>query len=125
MKSLDGRAFTVGSPASNQFALVGSDASGETAAATTGTVTNYEADMVEFCVASIEYAQQAAQAISVGTTCDPTAQIAGEPQAGTVSVTGFQDYAKEGFIEFMKCKAMRACRTATRFASAIARQASK
>jgi len=57
--------------------------------------------MVEFCVSSIEYAAQAGAAINVGTTCDPTAQIAGDPQAGTLTVTGFQDYTKPGFIEFM------------------------
>jgi hypothetical protein len=103
LKSLDGKTFAVGTITSNSFPLQGSDASGETAAAAVGNLTNYTtADMVEFCVSSIEYAQAAAQAINVGTTCDPTAQIAGEPQAGTVSVTGFQDYTKEGFLEFMR-----------------------
>jgi len=103
LKALDGNTFVVGTITSNSFPLQGSDASGETAGATGGNLTNYStADMVEFCVSSIEYAQAAAQAINVGTTCDPTAQIAGEPQAGTVSVTGFQDYTKDGFLEFMR-----------------------
>jgi hypothetical protein len=102
LKSLDDKTFAVGVITGNTLALAGSDASGETAGATAGNITNYStADMVEFCVSSIEYAQAAAQAINVGTTCDPSAQIAGEPQAGTVSVTGFQDYAKPGFLEFL------------------------
>jgi hypothetical protein len=103
LKSLDDKTFVAGTKTGNTFPLQGSDASGELAAATAGNVTNYStADMVEFCVSSIEYAQAAAQAINVGTTCDPSAQIAGEPQAGTVSVTGYQDYTKEGFLEFMR-----------------------
>jgi len=102
--SLDGKTFVVGAVSDDvyAFALAGSDASGESAPATTGTVTNIEADLVEFCLSTIDYAQSPAQAISVGTTCDPSAQIAGEPQAGTLSIAGFVDFQKPGYLEFMK-----------------------
>lgn len=104
MPSLDGKSFVVTDvdDVAYTVTLGGSDASGETAAATTGTLTNITGNFVEFCVATIEYQQAAAQAISVGTTCDPSAQLAGEPQAGTVSVTGFVDFAKEGYLELRK-----------------------
>src|SRR5580765_912553 len=59
MKSLDDRTFVLGTKSGNSFPLQGSDASGETAAATAGNLTDYSGsgDMVEFCVSSIEYAQ--------------------------------------------------------------------
>lgn len=104
MTSLDGKSFVVTAVDDTAFTITlgGSDASGETAGGTVGNVTNVTGNFVEFCVATIEYQQAAAQAISVGTTCDPSAQIAGEPQAGTVSVTGFVDFAKEGYRELRK-----------------------
>ena len=102
--ALDGAFFPVGSvdDTANTFTLVGSDASAATAPSATGTVTNYEASMLEFCVATMEYAQTPGQAISVGTTCDPSAQIAGEPQAGTLSITGFTDLLSPGYLEFLQ-----------------------
>lgn len=104
MAGIDGGSFIVTAldDVAYTVTLGGSDASGSTAASTTGSLTNLTTDFVEFCVGTIEYQQAAAQAISVGTTCDPSAQIAGEPQAGTVSVTGFIDYAKPGFLELKK-----------------------
>lgn len=102
--ALDGAYFPIASvdDTANTFTLVGSDASGAASGATAGTVTNYEANMLEFCVATMEYAQTPGQAISVGTTCDPSAQIAGEPQAGTLSITGFTDLLSEGYLEFLQ-----------------------
>lgn len=102
--ALDGQYFPIGAvdDVANSFPLVGSDASGATAPASTGTVTNYEANMLEFCVATMEYAQTPGQAITVGTTCDPSAQIAGEPQAGTLSITGFTDLLSPGYLEFLQ-----------------------
>lgn len=102
--ALDGHYFPVTAldDIANTFTLLGSDASGATAVITTGTVTNIEGDLVEFCVAGLDRQQTPAAAISVGTTCDPSAQIAGDPQAGTLSVNGFVDYEKPGFLEFMK-----------------------
>lgn len=102
--ALDGQIFPAGAidDTAFTFPLVGSDASGASAPSTTGTVTNIEAEMLEFCVATLEYAQTPGQAISVGTTCDPSAQIAGEPQAGTLSVTGFTDFLSSGYMEFLK-----------------------
>lgn len=100
--ALDGQTFPAVNITGNTFTLLGSDGSGAPASATTGTATNITADMVEFCVANLDRQQTPAQAISVGTTCDPSAQIAGEPQAGTLAVTGFVDYQKEGFLEFMQ-----------------------
>jgi hypothetical protein len=102
--TLDGRAFVVGTldDVANTFVLRSSDASSATAPATTGSVTNHMGDMVEFCLATLEYAQEPAQAISVGTTCDPAAQLAGEPQAGGVSISGFEDFTSHGFLEFLQ-----------------------
>jgi len=102
--ALDNHFFVVSAldDTDNTFALMGSDASSATAVITTGTVANYTGDMVEFCVAGLDRQQQPAAAISVGTTCDPSAQIAGEPEAGTLAVNGFVDYQKEGFLEFMR-----------------------
>jgi hypothetical protein len=104
MSAIDGKSFIAGTVDAQAYtiALLGSDGSGAAAAATTGTITNKTADLVEFCVGTIEYQQAAAQAISVGTTCNPAATVAGEPQAGTVSVGGFQDYEKEGYLEFLR-----------------------
>lgn len=102
MSALDGKQFIVDSVTTDTFTLLGSDASSAPAAATTGTVTNFAADMVEFCLSSLEYSQEPAQAISVGTTCDPAAQLAGEPQAGSLSISGFEDYASAGFLEFLQ-----------------------
>jgi hypothetical protein len=101
ISSLDGKSFIVGDVDDATFAITlnGSDASSATASATAGTITNMTTAFVEFCTATLEYQQQAAQAISVGTTCNPSAQIAGEPQAGTVSITGFVDYDLPGFLE--------------------------
>lgn len=102
--ALDGSFFPVGTidAAAFTFPLIGSDGSAASAPSTTGTVTNYEGSMLEFCVATMEYAQTPGQAISVGTTCDPSAQIAGEPQAGTLSITGFTDLLSPGYLEFLK-----------------------
>lgn len=102
--ALDGALFPVGTvdDTANTFPLIGSDASAATAASTTGTVTNYEASMLEFCVATMEYSQTPGQAISVGTTCDPSAQLAAEPQAGSLSITGFTDLLSPGYLEFLK-----------------------
>lgn len=102
--TLDGRTFTVANvdDVLNTFELSGSDTSAVVQALVAGNVTNVANDLTEFCVASLDRQQQPAQAITVGTTCDPSAQIAGDPQAGTLSVTGFVDYTKAGFTEFMK-----------------------
>lgn len=102
--ALDGQYFPVGvvDSTAHTFPLVGSDASSASAPSTTGTVSNYESAMLEFCVATMEYAQTPGQAISVGTTCDPSAQIAGEPQAGTLSITGFTDLLSDGYLEFLR-----------------------
>ena len=102
--SLDGKTFIAGLPddVAFTFALQGSDASSAPAPSTTGTVTNLQGNLVEFCLSTIDYTQSPAQAISVGTTCDPAAQIAGEPQAGSLSIAGFVDFAKPGYLEFMK-----------------------
>jgi hypothetical protein len=92
---IDGQYFTVGTvdDVAFTFPLVGSDGSAAPAASTTGTITNYEATMLEFCVATMDY---------VGTTCDPAATLAGEPQAGTLSITGFTDLLSPGYLEFME-----------------------
>lgn len=102
--ALDGQYFPVGTVdgTAHTFPLIGSDASGASAPSTTGTVSNYEASMLEFCIATMEYAQTPGQAITVGTTCDPSAQIAGEPQAGTLSITGFTDLLSPGYLEFLQ-----------------------
>lgn len=102
--ALDNGYFPVGAidDAAFTFPLVGSDGSGASAPSSTGTLLNYEANMLEFCVATMEYAQTPGQAITVGTTCDPSAQIAGEPQAGTLSITGFTDLLSPGYLEFLQ-----------------------
>lgn len=102
--AIDGQYFTVGAvdDVAFSFPLTGSDGSAASAPSTTGTVTNYEATMLEFCVATMEYALTPGQSISVGTTCDPSATLAGEPQAGTLSVTGFTDLLSPGYLEFME-----------------------
>jgi len=104
LTAVDGKAFTVGDldDVANTFALLGSDASGATAPANVGNVTNHTGDLIEFCLSTIAYTQQPGQAISVGTTCDPAAQLAGEPQAGSLAIEGFEDYASAGFVEFLQ-----------------------
>jgi hypothetical protein len=102
--AVDDKPFTVGDldDVLFTFALLGSDASGATAPATTGNVTNHAGDLIEFCLSSLAYTQQPGQAISVGTTCDPSAQLAGDPQAGTLGIEGFEDYTSTGFVEFLE-----------------------
>lgn len=101
--TLDGQFFTVGTvdDTANTFPLIGSDGSAAPSPSTTGQITNHEANMLEFCVATMEYALTPGAAISVGTTCDPAATLAGEPQAGTLSNTGFTDLLSPGYMEFL------------------------
>lgn len=102
VESLDGNTFNVSAidATAKTITLAGSDATGENI--TAGTVSDVTGSFLEFCVASLDRQQEPAASISVGTTCDPQAQIAGEPSAGTVAVTGFVDYSSAGFLEFME-----------------------
>ena len=102
--SLDGKTFNISVVDDVAFGLTlqGSDASSAVAPSTTGTITNVEGSFVEFCLATLDRQQTPAQAISVGTTCDPSATLAGEPEAGTLAITGFEDFESPGFIEWLK-----------------------
>ncbi len=99
---IDGVNWIVQAATGTTITLQGSDGTTASAPSTTGTVNSLSDDMLELCVGTLDRQQTPAQAISVGTTCDPTAQIAGDPQAGTLSISGFIDYQKAGFLEFMK-----------------------
>lgn len=102
VESLDGNTFNVSAidATAKTITLAGSDATGESI--TGGTIADVTGSFVEFCVASIDRQQEPAASISVGTTCDPSAQVAGDTTAGTLAVSGFVDYASAGFLEFMK-----------------------
>ena len=105
--SLDNKYFEVANKAGTTFELKCSDASKETAAATTGNATPYKAsetgpDLVPFCIDSFSRERPAGEVISVATFCDPQANVAGEGTAGTISWGGPIDFCNKGFQEMMK-----------------------
>lgn len=54
---------------------------------------------VLFCINSISRDVTAGEAITVGTFCDPSAQVAGDQTAGTLSWGGPIDFCDPGYVE--------------------------
>lgn len=91
--------------AAGALTLACSDASGEAAPATKGTVTPYNlsTDFVPFCINSLSREVPAGEVISVATFCDPEAQVSGAPAgAGTLTWGGPINFSDAGFCEMQK-----------------------
>jgi hypothetical protein len=54
------------------------------------------------CLSSLSRSTEAGETISVATFCDPSAQLAGEAGAGSLSWAGYMDLADPGFLEVLK-----------------------
>lgn len=104
LKSIDGKTFAVGQLTGITFELVGSDASGEAAEATSGTAAYYDddTDMVDLCLATITPNVTVPASIPVPTFCDSTQQVPGnEPPAGDVGMTLYLDIEDPGYCALL------------------------
>jgi hypothetical protein len=98
---IDGKTWVVSGATGAKFSLVGSDTTGATAtfAAGANTPKGYKAaDMVCLCWSSLGFNPESPQTISVGTFCDPSAQIASSVTgAGTVDFGGYVDITADDY----------------------------
>jgi hypothetical protein len=105
--ALDGRLYTIGNIAALAFDLVGSDAT-----SVAGPITGITApdaitvipasDMVRLCLSQMEFGADTVNNISVGTYCDPAAQIPGLATPGTITLGGYAEVDDPGLEEIMK-----------------------
>jgi hypothetical protein len=105
--SLDGKLYTIGNLASTTFDLTGSDASGEVLPITGITAADAitviaASDMVRLCLSQMEFGADTVNNISVGTYCDPAAQIPGLATPGTITLGGYAEVDDPGLEEIMK-----------------------
>jgi hypothetical protein len=105
---LDGKDFIASVVTPTDITLLGSDTSGAVIALGVAPVLTYNeaslagtSDMVKLCLATFSRAAGTADTVSVGTTCDPSASIAGPADAGTISFDGFMDPTEQGYLELM------------------------
>lgn len=102
-------AYIAGSITATGFTLLGSRLADNTTTIGAGSVevipmTNVSGDdeaLQEFCLASLDYATEAAPVVDVSTTCGK-AQVTGEPGNGTLTWTGYMEDDSIGFDEFVK-----------------------
>lgn len=109
LKEIDGKRFIVDSASGTDFELLGSDATGstDTFAAGAKTPMGYAAaDLVRMCWSSLGFNPEAPQTISVGTFCDPSAQISSTVTgAGTVDFAGYVDIKAADYIAMVEAEA--------------------
>lgn len=103
---LDGKLYVVDNLATTDFDLMGSDASsigapisGITAADALTVIA--AADMVRLCLSQMEFGADTVNNISVGTYCDPSAQIPGLATPGTITLGGYAEVNDPGLEEIM------------------------
>ena len=102
--SIDDSIWEVANTGATSFELKCSDASSEAAPSTTGnatpmTTSGGTAAFVPWCISSFSRDTPAAETISVGNFCDPSAQVSGDAQAGTISFNGPLDPCEKSFQE--------------------------
>ena len=109
MKELDGKRFIVDQASATDFELLGADTSTstDTFAAGTAKPLGYGAtDLVRMCWSSLGFNPEAPQTISVGTFCDPSAQIASTVVgAGTVDFGGYVDVGAADYVAMIDAEA--------------------
>lgn len=106
MPSIDKKSFIVGGLTGTTFQLIGSDSSGDTAAAS-GTFTYYDKaiDMVPLCLANIGFTQETSSPIATPNFCDPSAAVSGPPPTAPQLTLGFYiDATDAGYCELLKAE---------------------
>ena len=106
---LDGRRFIVANASGTTFEALGSDTSASTDTFSAGTIkpVAYAAsDFTRMCWSSLGFNPEEPQTISVGTFCDPSAQIASTVVgAGTVDFAGYVDTAAPDYLAMILAEA--------------------
>lgn len=102
MESLDGKTFVIANldGTGNTFELAGSDASGEGADATEGTlaVIDLAGEMTLLCLGEIGINSEQPSSIPIGTFCDPSQTVPGAVvSAGTYDLRGYLDVQDAGY----------------------------
>ena len=109
LKEIDGKRFIVTNASATDFDLLGCDttASTDTFAAGADTPKAFGAtDMTRMCWSSLAFNPEAPQTISVGTFCDPSAQIASTVVgAGTVDFSGYVDTTAPDYLAMILAEA--------------------
>lgn len=104
--ALDGKSFVVGDVTATDLTILNADTTNETAtlssANPTATVIPMATGFDKFCLSTFSREAGAADTVSVGTFCDPSATIAGTSDAGTISFAGYMDPTEDGYLELMK-----------------------
>lgn len=100
---LDGKTFVVGTVdgTANTFEVIGADTTGTTGVlgATPKASVFKAADQVKLCLSQLELGSDSVAQISVGTFCDPSAQIPGTATPGSISLAGYADPGDVGLAE--------------------------
>lgn len=101
---LDGKWFAAGVSTATSIPLLGSDTTGSAGVLASAPIVNaYEAaDGVQLCLSAVNPAPTDPGVVSVGTFCDPSASVPGEPStAGTMTLSGFVNVADAGYAELL------------------------
>lgn len=111
LESIDGLPWIVSGLTATDIDLLGSDTTGDAGTFLGGTdgVKVYPASSMERLCPQVQngIAYQAGQAttVSVGTFCDPSAQLPGEAAgAGTLTIRGYTDIADPGYQELVRAE---------------------
>jgi hypothetical protein len=104
---LDGKTFVIKTvdDTANTITLLGSDTTSSTDTFLAGDdiIIYKKADVTRLCLSELTFNAETADTVSVGTFCDPSAQIASaQVGAGTVDFAGYIDITDAGYIELLK-----------------------
>lgn len=106
LPGIDGQLWEVANVTATTFELKCSDASAAAAPAAAGTAAPMKMGaaqpLIPWCIASFSRDTPAAETISVGTFCDPSAQVSGDAQAGSISFNAPLDPCDKSFQELQK-----------------------
>jgi hypothetical protein len=100
---LDDKVFTVGTITATTFEVTGADTSTSSGVLGASPVATYykQAEMVGLCLSGITVDNPVPTPIDISTFCVPGASLPGNPQPGTVTITGYVDVADEGYDELV------------------------
>jgi hypothetical protein len=106
---IDNRRFIVANVTGTKFDILGADTSASTDSFAAGTVkpmAYVATDLVRMCWSSMGFNPEEPQTISVGTFCDPSAQIASTVVgAGTVDFAGYVDTKAPDYLAMILAEA--------------------
>ena len=109
LSEIDGKRFIVDNASATNFELLGADTTASTGTFAAGTkkpMAYAATDLVRMCWSSLGFNPEAPQTISVGTFCDPSAQIASTVVgAGTVDFGGYVDVSAADYIAMVMAEA--------------------